>query len=465
MSEIREKTIYKKIKKKPGRRMMNIIKFKCCVITPMFMAGADGKTPELRPSEFKGMMRFWWRAIRADDNIEKLKEEEAKIFGGTGEKEGKSKVMIKVCPQPKEDIGDNIKNDFNLQWQYNRNTNSLEGEDKGIGYLLYSATLPRQERKYIKPNFQFNIELSSHNEESFNNALASLWAAIYLGGFGTRARRGAGNIIVEAIDGSANELDFVPKGNTTNEVFKWLISNLNKCFSIINNGNPKNFCTKYSNLSFSRIIISNQSFTDWKAALNDVGKIYAKFRTKHKNEIFDTAVFGLPVVHRNRGVTVKGIKGREEFSRRSSPIIFKIIKSGEYYFWYVIRLSGEFLEEGAVIKAHDTQKPDYKLIDKFWNDLKNSGKEFVLSEPKILNTIIEKIKTKCNPDKIILFGSRARGDAHQNADIDIAVEGSKNPISNIDITAHLDIVDFTRADPSLKDKIEHEGVTIYERKG
>ena len=49
--------------------------FKCRVVTPMFMAGADNETPELRPSEFKGMMRFWWRAIKAEDNIEKLKQE------------------------------------------------------------------------------------------------------------------------------------------------------------------------------------------------------------------------------------------------------------------------------------------------------------------------------------------------------------------------------------------------------
>ncbi len=37
---------------------MREIKFVCKVITPMFMTGADGRTPELRPSEFKGMMYF-----------------------------------------------------------------------------------------------------------------------------------------------------------------------------------------------------------------------------------------------------------------------------------------------------------------------------------------------------------------------------------------------------------------------
>ncbi|MGC8872690.1 MAG: type III-B CRISPR module RAMP protein Cmr1, partial [Caldimicrobium sp.] len=73
---------------------MKKVILKCKIITPMFMAGADRSNPELRPSEFKGMMRFWWRAIRAESDIEKLKKEEAEIFGGTGEKEGKSKVRI-----------------------------------------------------------------------------------------------------------------------------------------------------------------------------------------------------------------------------------------------------------------------------------------------------------------------------------------------------------------------------------
>jgi len=175
-------------------------------------------------------------------------------------------------------------------------------------------------------------------------------------------------------------------------------------------------------------------------------------------------------MHRNK------TKVESNFSeRRSSPILIKIFQVSKIFYWAVLRLTGEFLQENNPLalkkkmnnkwEIEKTQKPDYKLIDEFWNKLKNKGNEFVLSQPEILNNIVEKIKIQCNPDKIILFGSRARGDAHQNADIDIAVEGSKKPISSIDITAHLDIVDFTRADPSLKDKIKREGVTIYERKG
>ncbi len=41
---------------------MKSIKFTLETITPLFLAGADGQTPELRPPSIKGMMRFWWRA-------------------------------------------------------------------------------------------------------------------------------------------------------------------------------------------------------------------------------------------------------------------------------------------------------------------------------------------------------------------------------------------------------------------
>ncbi len=44
---------------------MRSITFECETITPMFLACADGKTPELRPPSIKGLMRFWWRAMNA----------------------------------------------------------------------------------------------------------------------------------------------------------------------------------------------------------------------------------------------------------------------------------------------------------------------------------------------------------------------------------------------------------------
>jgi CRISPR-associated protein Cmr1 len=133
----------------------------------MFMAGADGKTPELRPSEFKGMMRFWWRAIRADDNIEKLREEEAKIFGGT-EKEGKSKVAIRITP---------------LQVDFSSYKPLPHSKDKIF-------TLP-----CIKANSTFEILLMG--EEKFINIFKDVFfLSTILGGFGKRSRRGFGSVAI-----------------------------------------------------------------------------------------------------------------------------------------------------------------------------------------------------------------------------------------------------------------------------
>jgi len=147
---------------------MKSIKLKCKVITPMFMAGADGKTPELRPSEFKGMMRFWWRAIRADNNSEELREEEAKIFGGTGEKEGKSKVMMKVYPQT-------------------------------ISFSSYRP-LPHSQTKTFKFSCIYvnsTFEIFLRGEEEFINIFKNvLFLSTILGGFGKRSRRGFGSVAI-----------------------------------------------------------------------------------------------------------------------------------------------------------------------------------------------------------------------------------------------------------------------------
>ncbi|MFQ3675622.1 MAG: type III-B CRISPR module RAMP protein Cmr1 [Endomicrobiia bacterium] len=57
---------------------MKTVKFECEVITPMFLCGADGRTAELRPPSIKGLMRFWWRALKGLEDIAKLREEESK---------------------------------------------------------------------------------------------------------------------------------------------------------------------------------------------------------------------------------------------------------------------------------------------------------------------------------------------------------------------------------------------------
>lgn len=82
---------------------MQSITFTCEVITPMFLAGADDSSPELRPASIKGGLRFWWRAMNGhlvgrNGDLTKLKEEEALLFGSTDKK---SSFSIRIS-QPKD---------------------------------------------------------------------------------------------------------------------------------------------------------------------------------------------------------------------------------------------------------------------------------------------------------------------------------------------------------------------------
>lgn len=243
-------------------------------------------------------------------------------------------------------------------------------------------------------NSSFGLDIIAQDEDSLNQALAALWLSFYLGGFGTRGRRGGGNICIRNLDNLQGKigLDFIISEENSLKVAQWLKENFKKALRIIikDNGIDK-FCTSYSNLSFSRFIISNDGKLNWKDALNDIGKRFSDFRRSYRKEIFDSAVFGLPVRHREGTVKGKGFK--DYFDRRCSPLIIKCLKSNNKYYWMVIRMTEEFLPECGILTFNNkTQKPDYRLIDEFWNEIKKDGYEIILNTPANLEKIVDDIK-------------------------------------------------------------------------
>lgn len=72
--------------------------------------------------------------------------------------------------------------------------------------------------------------------------------------------------------------------------------------------------------------------------------------------------------------------------------------------------------------------------------------------------------------KIVLFGSRARGDHAERSDVDLAVYGGDfdsfywNIKENIHSLLSFDVVDMnSRVTEELKKEIERDGVVIYEK--
>ena len=88
---------------------------------------------------------------------------------------------------------------------------------------------------------------------------------------------------------------------------------------------------------------------------------------------------------------------------------------------------------------------------------------------KVLQEIIQLAKKNC-VEKVILFGSRARGDFRRTSDIDIAVTGGDFARFALDVdeeTSTLleyDIVNLDRdMQEELRESIEKEGRVLYEK--
>ncbi len=88
---------------------------------------------------------------------------------------------------------------------------------------------------------------------------------------------------------------------------------------------------------------------------------------------------------------------------------------------------------------------------------------------KLEREIIE-LAIKYQIEKVVVFGSRARGDYRRTSDIDLAVEGGNVSAFSVDVdesTATLleyDIVNLGgMVQKELLDSIEKEGIIVYEK--
>ncbi len=90
-------------------------------------------------------------------------------------------------------------------------------------------------------------------------------------------------------------------------------------------------------------------------------------------------------------------------------------------------------------------------------------------EQIIVNTIVKWVK----PKRIILFGSRARGDAQARSDYDIAIDDEeltpaklariRADMETVPTLLAIDVVWMSRAAETLRQRILNEGKILYER--
>lgn len=365
---------------------MKTITFTCETITPMFLSGADGQTPELRPPSIKGALRFWWRAMNGElapnEIYLNLKDTEQNIFGGTG--------GFKIG----NDKTDALRSKFNIRISnvFDKET-STKNDFKGKGGLEYFFYLITSENKQGEMMAEsdlalkdtvFDVIISAYETEDLLQACASFWLLTYFGGLGSRARRGAGSFEITCVEDEENILEGKLKMMPDSSSRSFLTEGLKQVSTILKAKSEGNISTKFSTIQFNHIYVAKNSKGDWKEALDEVAG-YMKLvrtdkkmppnRTQTQATLHQKAAFGLPISVRGEDDNVEFDK-KDDFNHHSSPLYISVVKLNGKYYWTLVHLQGEFMPPNTKIKfkskaynkTFDWQDVDNQLVDKFIND-------------------------------------------------------------------------------------------------
>ena len=320
-------------------------------VTPLFLGGANPRgAPELRPTPFRGALRFWLRALLGGvlgDDVKALRDAEAKVFGST---ERASSIVIRL-QQPD---------------QLPRVTFSMIAERRGkrynkpgIAYLFFSArgTRRERERSAIKEGVSFELtmrtRLGSDADESFRQACAALWLMTHLGGVGSRVRRGAGALQVMRVQGDLpTELPRLPvQANSPEELRQELADGLQRVRVLV--GSASASISQFPAFdvlhpSVCRIGVIQRTFENgWKEALEAVGSALQVFRQRRPPDYdqvkgtlqgrslaqpIKRAAFGLPIVFYFSSLRASATLQGSKHDRRASPLWIRPVKlaNGRY---------------------------------------------------------------------------------------------------------------------------------------
>jgi len=89
----------------------------------------------------------------------------------------------------------------------------------------------------------------------------------------------------------------------------------------------------------------------------------------------------------------------------------------------------------------------------------------------VLREIVRRAQSSLDLKRVLLFGSRARGDARPDSDLDLAFEHTSSDAvwaefvnemhDEASTLLPLDLVDLKKADPTLRASIEQHGRTLH----
>ena len=332
------------------------------VLTPLFMAGADQTAAEIRAPSFRGLMRYWQRALVGGlvgtdmKGLEKVIEAEKAVFGMT-EIASSVSIRISAISHAPQEFMEPISVRVGGRWQ-----------STGKGYLLWSMTRSgradrnnlKPARWYFPPGTTFKVTLSTRGKDDtrLKQALAALWLLTQLGSIGSRSRHCAGSIVIQEVDTNPTSLPFNFCTNIR-ELQEQLQTGITVARGLYNHKLDKQSTREAHFDVLARgncriwILQDNQPWRSAEEAMRILGERLQNFRS-HVN-IRQRQIFGLPL----RGVSSE---------RRASPLLLRVTKlQREQYV-------------GIAVLFKTTSKNvffnDYKIIEDWINEF--HGKQEVM---------------------------------------------------------------------------------------
>ena len=177
------------------------------VVTPLFCAGADPARPELRLPSFKGVLRFWWRALawsRHSANPEAIRRQEDALFGSAGGGQSRVSMRLDLPAVPRTVHKDKVLT------VSRKDGGVVVGEGaRYLGYGVMEAFASRKRdtqsgqltRACFGAPFDFTVlmrcrDLNEAELTSLKDALSVLGT---LGGMGARSRKGYGSLAIRTL--------------------------------------------------------------------------------------------------------------------------------------------------------------------------------------------------------------------------------------------------------------------------
>lgn len=371
------------------------IEAKYRVVTPMFCAGADPDSAELRLPSFKGVLRFWWRALAWSQyrgDLGTIQKGENALFGSTDT--GQSRVLLRLAS------GSDLPTPVPVgQVLTVPGTNHVVGDGaRYLGYgvmTAFGANAGRLTRACLAAPFEFTVQMRARNldepaKKLLKNALVALGT---LGGMGAKSRKGYGSLVLQSlhIDGeeqwrapqSVDDLrDAVASLGSNGSAaelpeFTVLSSQARHVLASSDKEEPAELLDligrelmRYRSWGHRGKVLGNDTEKNFKDD-HDLMKKSAQQRNAHPRRI----AFGLPHNY-GKGPKQQVGPGDSGLDRRASPLFIHIHQCGSLPVVVLSFLPARFLPKGrSDISVGGTklpQKPEdelYRPIHDFLNRL------------------------------------------------------------------------------------------------